>query len=78
MNFTQEQIDKALNEIENMDRITMCRYWRFAPEGTEIYFRNDYPTGEAFKKRLFEHFGGFSSTISKLIGWEKNTLDYGV
>ena len=68
-NHTQEEIDKALLEIESLDQYTMCRYWRFAPEGTEIYFRSDLPTGEAFKERLFTHFGGFTTEISKDLGF---------
>jgi len=66
--FTKEQIETALKEIENLDHFTMCRYWRFAPSGTEIYFRSDLKTGEAFKKTLFEHFGGFTPEISKQLG----------
>ena len=67
--FTKEQIDKALEEIEELDHFTMCRYWRFAPSGTEIYFRSDLPTGDAFKNRLFNYFGGFTPRISKMLGF---------
>ena len=78
MEFTQEQIDKALIEIENMDQETMCRMWRFQPAGS-IYFRNDLPISKAFHKRLFIHFGGFTPEISKEIGHEqpieRDTLD---
>lgn len=63
--YSDKEIKNALLEIENMDHFTMCKYWRFAPIGTEIYFRSDLPTGEAFKNRLFNHFGGFNPTISK-------------
>jgi hypothetical protein len=66
--FTQEDIDKALVEIETLDRYTMCKYWRFAPPGTEIYFRSDLPTGTAFHKRLFVALGGFTPEISKQLG----------
>jgi hypothetical protein len=66
--YTQQKIDNALKEIETMDRYTMCRLWRFSPLGSEIYFRSDLPTGEAFKNRLFVHFGGFTSEISKQLG----------
>jgi hypothetical protein len=66
--FTQEEIQKALEKIETMDHFTMCRYWRFAPPGTQIFFRSDLPTGEAFKNRLFNHFGGFTPEISKQLG----------
>lgn len=68
MEFTKEQIDKALVEIETLDRYTMCMYWRFAPPRTEIYFRSDLPTGNAFKKRLFVTLGGFTPEISKQLG----------
>lgn len=68
--YTQEEIQQALKRIEEMDHYEMCRLWRFAPSGSEIYFRSDLPTSEAFEKRLFEHFGGFTSEISKSLEWE--------
>jgi hypothetical protein len=67
--YTEQQIADALARIAVMDQYTMCRNWRFAPTGTEIYFRSDLPTGEAFKERLFTHFGGFTPEISKELGW---------
>lgn len=66
--YTQEEIDKALAEIETMDHYTMCHKWRFSPIGSEIYFRKDLPTAAAFGKRLFIHFGGFTPEISKQLG----------
>ncbi len=69
--FTQQQIDDALKEIETLDHYTMCKYWRFGCEDDKLYFRSDLPTGEAFKTRLFTHFGGFTPEISKSLGWEK-------
>jgi hypothetical protein len=69
MEYTEKQIEEALVRINSMDHFTMCRYWRFAPLGTEIYFRSDLPTGEAFKERLFNHFGGFTPEISKDLDW---------
>lgn len=68
-NYTPEQIEEALARIEQMEHLEMCRLWRMAPKGSEIYFRSDLPTGEAFKTRLFEHFKGFTPEISKQIGW---------
>lgn len=68
MEFNQEQIDKALAEIETMELYTMCRIWRFSPPGTEIYKRSDLPTGPAFSKRLFVDLGGFTPEISKQLG----------
>lgn len=67
--YTEQQIKSALDRIEKMDHYTMCRLWRFAPAGSEIYFRSDLPTGESFKNRLFQHFGGFTPEISKELGW---------
>lgn len=63
--FTQQEIENALEEIKTLDHYTMCYIWRFNPPGTEIYFRNDLPTSVAFLKRLFLHFGGFTPEISK-------------
>lgn len=68
--FTEEQVENALKHIENMDHFEMCSIWRFSKNGN-IYLRNDLPTGEAFKTRLFKHFGGFTPEISKELGWGK-------
>lgn len=67
--YSEDEVKQALEKIETLDHTTMCSYWRFAPKGTEIFFRSDLPTGEAFKERLFTHFGGFTSEISKSIEW---------
>jgi hypothetical protein len=70
--YTEEEIKAAIERIESMDHYTMCKLWRFSPCGEEnIYFRSDLPTGEAFKNRLFQHFGGFTPEISKSLGWGK-------
>lgn len=66
--FTEKQVEDALKAIETMDHYSMCSMWRFSKDGN-IYLRNDLPTGEAFTKRLFEHFGGFTPEISKSLGW---------
>ena len=69
--FTQEEIDKALSEIETMDHYTMCMLWRFSGIDLQLYFRSDLPTGKRFKERLFDEFGGFTPEISKQLGWNK-------
>lgn len=69
--FTEEEVSMALKRIEEMDHETMCRLWRFGEGDKPILMRNDLPTGEAFKNRLFNHFGGFSPQISKLIGFKR-------
>lgn len=66
--YTQEEIDTALVEIETMDQYTMCHKWRFSPLGSEIYFSKTTPVASAFHKRLFIHFGGFTPEISKQLG----------
>lgn len=65
--YTQQEIDNALKEIESMDHYTMCSMWRFT-KGESIYFRKDLPTADAFKNRLFKTFDGFTPEISKSLG----------
>jgi len=73
--YTQNEINNFETMIEEMDHETMCYKWRFSPSGSPL-FRKDLITssgkslGDIFKKRLFEHFGGFTPEISKSIGWE--------
>lgn len=62
--YTQQEIDAALTEIAAMSHSTMCYKWRHEKSGS-IYFRSDLPTAEAFRARLFGHFGGFTASISK-------------
>ena len=70
----QEQIDKLAEEIKNMGHYEMCSKWRFGLDDLH-YFRTDLITtegkslGDLFKERLFDHFGGFTSDISKSLGW---------
>ena len=66
--YTEQEIQEALEKISKMEHYAMCRAWRFAPPGTEILFRSDLPTADAFKERLFKHFGGFTPEISKALG----------
>ena len=69
--YTDQEIKDALDNIETIDHFTMCKYWRFAPLGTRIYFDTSLPTAVKFKDRLFDHFGGFTSEISKMLGHYK-------
>ena len=62
--------ENLIKEVNNMSHYTMCRYWRFgAPPGKEIYFDSTGPIAKVFKERLFKHFGGFTSEISKSLSW---------
>ena len=62
-------LEEEIEIINNMSREEMCSLWRFAPVGHK-YFQRGNGLTEAFDKR-FKDLGGFSSEISKNIGWEK-------
>ena len=53
-------------EIDQMTHIELCRLWRFGSDNNHLLQGEN---GEYLKDRLFNHFGGFNSTISKQIGW---------
>jgi len=53
-------------QIDSMNHYDLCRTWRFSPSGGNLLSGE---TGQYFKKRLFEHFGGFTPEISKRLGW---------
>jgi hypothetical protein len=62
--FKEQEIEK---EINNLSRYDMCRLTRFAPVGHK-YFDKQQPYWKYFEKR-FKELGGFSSEISKDLGW---------
>ena len=51
-----------------MTHYQLCYIWRFSKVGDPL-LQGD--TGQYFKERLFEHFGGFTPEISKHLGWER-------
>ncbi len=53
--------------IDNMTQYQMCELWRFAKSGHPLLQNGD--TGEYFSKVLKEK-GGFTSEISKELGWK--------
>ncbi len=57
-----EQLKK---EIDSMSQEDMAYKWRFAPSGDPM-FQDE--AGDYFEKR-FKELGGFTSEISKRIGW---------
>lgn len=61
-----ETQEKEIEIIEKMEHYDMCSLWRFAPYGHR-YFDNTYPYYEVFRKRLFEHFGGFTPQLANLL-----------
>ena len=52
-------------EIDTMSQSEMARLWRFAPSSSP-FFQGEI--GNYFKK-VFEDKGGFTSEISKKLGW---------
>ena len=58
---------ETIDTINQMDHSEMCSLWRFSTPG-HPYFDNTLPYVKVFKKRLFEHFGGFTPEISKSLG----------
>lgn len=65
MNYTPEQ-QEIIDRINQMSQFEMCSLWRYTPTG-HIYFDSTLPYAEVFKKRLFDHFGGFTPEISKAL-----------
>ena len=59
--------DEIKAQINALSREQMARCWRFAPAGDPM-FQDE--AGKYFEKR-FNELGGFSSEISKKIGWDK-------
>ncbi len=58
--------DKEIEKIKTMGHEEMCKLWRFAPSD-HPYFNSTLPYCEIFRKRLFDHFGGFTPKISKVL-----------
>lgn len=55
----------TMEDVENASHEQLCRWWRFLPSAR-------YPNGEVgekLQKRLFEEYDGFTTEISKRIGW---------
>ncbi len=63
---TYELTPELKAQIDAMTHYDMCSKWRFAKVGDPLLAGE---TGEYFKKRLFEHWGGFTPAISKALGW---------
>ncbi len=60
---TAEELKK---DIENMSHYELARLWRFG-DSSNIYLQGEI--GSYMKDRLFNHFGGFNSNLSKKLGW---------
>lgn len=66
MVFTAEQVEEHIGKINAMDRIEMCKLYRFAPLG-HPYFNTSLPFF-AILDRRYKSLGGMNAEISKQIG----------
>jgi hypothetical protein len=64
--MTKEEIQVHKDNIDKLTHEEMCRMWRFSPSGHPYFQKGE--VFDHFEKR-FNDFGGFTSTISKKIGW---------
>lgn len=67
-NFEDKSDDDLKNDIDKMTHYELARMWRFGELGNK-YLQGE--VGEYFKRRLFDHFGGFTPELSKRLGWRK-------
>ena len=63
---TYELTPELKTQIDALPHLEMCSIWRFASTGNPLIMGE---TGKYFRKRLFEHYGGFTTEISKSLGW---------
>lgn len=65
---------KTIEEIRNADKITVCRWHRFATtDGMLSICNDDLDKAIAMNNELYNRvheLGGFTPEISKQIGWE--------
>jgi hypothetical protein len=64
----QVEIDKYMEQVNNMTHRELCVLWRFG-RIPNVLLDSSYPMAERVKYRLFSEFGGFTPEISKSIGW---------
>lgn len=65
--MSPQEIEQEKMKIDKMSQFEMARMWRFTPSG-HPYFDDRLPLFEYFNAR-FKSLGGFTSEISKAIGW---------
>lgn len=65
--MTTVEIQKHLDDIDELTQFEMARMLRFMPSG-HIYFDTRLPFFNHFKER-FDSLGGMTPRISKKLGW---------
>jgi hypothetical protein len=61
-----ETLEQLKQQIDSLTHYELCQIWRFGDSSNKLL---QGEVGEYFRTRLFDHFGGFDSSISKSIGW---------
>lgn len=54
------------DKIDSMSHRDLAHLWRHGSSDNKLFHGK---AGEYLKDRLFNHFGGFNSSLSKNIGW---------
>ncbi|MCK9477264.1 MAG: hypothetical protein M0R46_15210 [Candidatus Muirbacterium halophilum] len=65
---TEQLTEEDKKEIDALSHEEMCSIWRFGTSNQK-WLDGRHPAAKYFSDRLFKHFGGFTSEISKRIGW---------
>lgn len=66
VDYTKEEINQMMLEIDSMSQYNMAYKWRFSQSG-DPYFRSDLPLYAKFESR-FKALGGMTPKISKHLG----------
>jgi hypothetical protein len=64
------ELQRQTDIINNLSHEEMCCQWRFSKGGECPYFNSHLPLWPTWEAR-FKAFGGFTSEISKRIGWDE-------
>ena len=65
-----KDIESLKSKIDSMSHEELARIWRYGSSDNELL---QGEAGDYFKKRLFDHFGGFNPTLSKGLGWSNDS-----
>jgi hypothetical protein len=61
-----EEIENLKKQIDSMSHEDLAKIWRFGDSSNKLL---QGEVGDYFRDRLFKHFGGFNTQLSKNIGW---------
>lgn len=64
-----DEVQSAINDVNNMSHYELAKLWRFGP--SDHLYISTPEIFETVRSRLFEHFGGITTIISKQVGWDE-------